>query len=117
VLVNALLVIPAATAKLLARSLGQMFVLAPAARDRQRPRRPDGVLLGRRAGLLFLAAWGRIAWGARSRLLRHGNASPHARADYLSTWYPRRAEERRAYLERLGKSTLVWLATPDTDTV
>ena len=34
-------------------------------------------------------------------------------ADYLSTWYPRRAEERRAYLERLGRSTPFWLGTPD----
>jgi hypothetical protein len=33
--------------------------------------------------------------------------------DYLSAWYPRRAEERRAYLERLGKGTPFWLGTPD----
>ena len=34
-------------------------------------------------------------------------------ADYLSTWYPRRAAERRAYLERIGKGTPFWLGTPD----
>jgi len=33
--------------------------------------------------------------------------------DYLSTWYPRRAAERRAYLERIGKTTPNWLGTPD----
>jgi hypothetical protein len=38
-------------------------------------------------------------------------------ADYLSTWYPRRADERRAYLERLGKRSPFWLGTPDADTV
>jgi hypothetical protein len=32
--------------------------------------------------------------------------------DYLSTWYPRRAAERRAVLERLGKTTPFWLGTP-----
>jgi len=34
-------------------------------------------------------------------------------ADYLSTWYPRRGEERRAYLERIGKTSPFWLGTPD----
>jgi hypothetical protein len=34
-------------------------------------------------------------------------------ADYLSTWYPRRAPERRAYLESIGKTTPFWLGTPD----
>jgi hypothetical protein len=34
-------------------------------------------------------------------------------ADYLSTWFPRRAAERGAYLERIGKATPFWLGTPD----
>jgi hypothetical protein len=34
-------------------------------------------------------------------------------ADYLSAWYPRRAAERRSYLERLGKTSPFWLGTPD----
>ena len=34
-------------------------------------------------------------------------------ADYLSTWFPRRAAERRAYLERIGKTSPFWLGTPD----
>jgi hypothetical protein len=34
-------------------------------------------------------------------------------ADYLSVWYPRRGEERRRYLERLGKTSPFWLGTPD----
>ena len=33
--------------------------------------------------------------------------------DYLSTWYPRRAEERGGYLEQLGKTSPFWLGTPD----
>ncbi|HTY77584.1 MAG TPA: hypothetical protein VMI34_07190 [Candidatus Bathyarchaeia archaeon] len=33
-------------------------------------------------------------------------------ADYLSTWYPKRGAERRAYLERIGKSSPFWLGTP-----
>ena len=33
--------------------------------------------------------------------------------DYLSAWYPRRAAERRACLERIGKTTPFWLGTPD----
>jgi hypothetical protein len=37
-------------------------------------------------------------------------------ADYLSVWYPRRAAERRAYLEQIGKSTPFWLGTPDAGT-
>jgi hypothetical protein len=36
-------------------------------------------------------------------------------ADYLSIWYPRRAEERRTYLTRIGKSTPFWLGTPDSE--
>ena len=32
--------------------------------------------------------------------------------DYLSAWYPRRAAERRAVLERIGKTTPFWLGTP-----
>jgi zinc transport system permease protein len=74
VLVNALLIIPAATAKLLARSLGQMFVLAPllgiasvlgglvASSWVDAPSGPAIVLF---AGMLFLIAWGRTAWRAR----------------------------------------------------
>jgi len=34
-------------------------------------------------------------------------------ADYLSVWYPRRAAERRAHLERIGKTPPFWLGTPD----
>ena len=34
-------------------------------------------------------------------------------ADYLSSWYPRRAAERRAYLERIGKTSPFWQGTPD----
>jgi hypothetical protein len=34
-------------------------------------------------------------------------------ADYLSVWYPRRAAERRAHLEGIGKTTPFWLGTPD----
>jgi hypothetical protein len=34
-------------------------------------------------------------------------------AEYLSSWYPRRAAERRAYLERIGKTSPFWLGTPD----
>jgi hypothetical protein len=33
-------------------------------------------------------------------------------ADYLSAWYPKRAAERRAVLERIGKTSPVWLGTP-----
>ena len=33
-------------------------------------------------------------------------------ADYLSVWYPKRGAERRAYLERIGKTTPFWLGTP-----
>ena len=33
--------------------------------------------------------------------------------DYLSSWYPRRAAERRAYLERIGKTSPFWIGTPD----
>jgi hypothetical protein len=32
--------------------------------------------------------------------------------DYLSTWYPKRASERRAVLERIGKTSPFWLGTP-----
>ena len=34
-------------------------------------------------------------------------------ADYLSVWFPRRADERRAHLERIGKTSPFWLGTPD----
>lgn len=66
ILVNALLVIPAATAKLLSRSLGQMFVLSPlvsiasvlaglaASYWLDVPSGPAVVVV---AGLVFLAAW------------------------------------------------------------
>ena len=33
--------------------------------------------------------------------------------DYLSVWYPKRAAERRAVLERIGKTTPFWMGTPD----
>jgi hypothetical protein len=33
--------------------------------------------------------------------------------DYLSVWFPRRAAERRAHLERIGKTSPFWLGTPD----
>jgi zinc transport system permease protein len=71
VLANALLVIPAATAKLLARSLAQMFWLAPlvgtgsvlvglaAAYRLDWPSGPAIVVV---AGLVFLIAWGARAW-------------------------------------------------------
>lgn len=66
ILVNALLVIPAATAKLRARSLGQMFVLAPlygigsvlvGLFGSYRLDMPSGPAIVVVAGLLFLAAW------------------------------------------------------------
>jgi zinc transport system permease protein len=74
ILVNALLVIPAATAKLLARSLVRMFVLAPllgigsvlaglvASYQLDVPSGPAVVAI---AGSLFLAAWVRTAWRAQ----------------------------------------------------
>jgi hypothetical protein len=34
-------------------------------------------------------------------------------ANYLSTWFPRRAAERGTYLEQIGKTTPFWLGTPD----
>jgi zinc transport system permease protein len=76
VLVNALLVIPAATAKLFARSLGRMFVLAPlfgigsvlagllASSWVDTPSGPAIVVV---SGMLFLAAWLRTAWRTRRR--------------------------------------------------
>jgi zinc transport system permease protein len=88
VLVNALLVIPAATAKLLARSLGQMFVLAPllgigsvlgglvVSSWVDAPSGPAIVLV---AGMLFLAAWGRTAWRARGRAGKRRGETPHLR--------------------------------------
>ena len=33
--------------------------------------------------------------------------------DYLSVWYPQRAQERREYLTRIGKATPFWLGTPE----
>jgi hypothetical protein len=33
--------------------------------------------------------------------------------DYLSAWYPRRAAERRALLEKIGKTSPFWMGTPD----
>ncbi|HSF04657.1 MAG TPA: metal ABC transporter permease [Methylomirabilota bacterium] len=81
ILVNALLVIPAATAKLLARSLRQMFLLAPILGG-------GGVLVGLGVsywlnvpsgpaivvvvGFVFLVAWSRAAW--RTRRVR---GAPH----------------------------------------
>ena len=34
-------------------------------------------------------------------------------ADYLSAWFPKRAQERRDYMTRIGKATPFWLGTPD----
>ena len=36
-------------------------------------------------------------------------------ADYLSVWYPRRAEERRAYLAKLGTTSPFPLGTAEPD--
>jgi hypothetical protein len=33
--------------------------------------------------------------------------------NYLSVWYPKRAAERTAVLQRIGKTTPWWLGTPD----
>lgn len=84
ILVNALLVIPAATAKLLARSLGRMFVLAPllgvgsvlaglvASYQLDVPSGPAVVAI---AGIMFLAAWARTAWRSRSRRITAGRVT------------------------------------------
>ena len=70
ILVNALLVIPAATAKLLARSLKQMFLLAPIIGvgsvlvglfASYRLDAPSGPAIAVTAGLAFLAAWANAA--------------------------------------------------------
>ena len=34
-------------------------------------------------------------------------------ADYLSTWFPKRATARRDYMARRGKWVPFWLGTPD----
>jgi hypothetical protein len=34
--------------------------------------------------------------------------------DYLSAWFPKRAAERRTFLERIGKAVPFWLGTPDS---
>ena len=34
-------------------------------------------------------------------------------ADYLSVWFPKRAQERRDYMTGIGKATPFWLGTPD----
>jgi zinc transport system permease protein len=76
VLANALLVIPAATAKLLARSLGQMFWLAPVVGTASvavglaaayRLDLPSGPAIVAVAGLVFLAAWGARTWRGSRR--------------------------------------------------
>jgi hypothetical protein len=33
-------------------------------------------------------------------------------ANYLSVWFPKRAAERRAFLEQIGKASPFWLGTP-----
>ncbi len=33
-------------------------------------------------------------------------------ANYLSTWFPKRGAERRAFLEQISKATPFWLGTP-----
>lgn len=59
------------------------------------------------AGLGFIALPDLVAFfGTETR--RHMLDS-----DYLSTWYPKRAAERRAVLERIGKTTPFWLGTPE----
>jgi hypothetical protein len=32
--------------------------------------------------------------------------------NYLSAWFPKRAAERRAFLEQIGKASPFWLGTP-----
>lgn len=83
VLVNGLLVIPAATAKLLARSLAQMFILAPligigsvfagllASYWLDVPPGPAIVVA---AGMVFLSAWVSQAW-PRSSLFPQGRGA------------------------------------------
>ena len=34
-------------------------------------------------------------------------------ADYLSVWFPKRADERREYMTRIGKAVPFWMGTPD----
>ena len=59
------------------------------------------------AGLGFIALADLVAFfGTESR---HHMLAP----DYLSAWYPKRGAERRAVLERIGKTTPFWLGTPD----
>jgi zinc transport system permease protein len=81
VLVNALLVIPAATAKLLARSLGHMFAIAlllgiasvlAGLLASYWLDAPSGPAIVVTAGMLFLAAWGREASRARRHAGRTG---------------------------------------------
>jgi ABC-type Mn2+/Zn2+ transport system permease subunit len=71
ILVNALLVIPAATAKLLARSLRHMFVLAPSIGvanvlvglfTSYRLDVPSGPTIAVISGISFLLAWAKAAW-------------------------------------------------------
>jgi zinc transport system permease protein len=85
VLVSALLVIPAATAKLLARSLGEMFVLAPLLGVvsvlaglviSYQLDAPSGPAIVAVAGVVFLGAWGRIARRARVHRGLRRNPSP-----------------------------------------
>jgi ABC-type Mn2+/Zn2+ transport system permease subunit len=90
VLVNALLVIPAATAKLRARSLSQMFVLAPVigmgsvllglvgSYWLDVPSGPAIVVV---AGLFFLAAWAMRARGLRGRPAADAPVEAAARSD------------------------------------
>ena len=33
-------------------------------------------------------------------------------ANYLSAWFPKRAAERRAFFEQIGKASPFWLGTP-----
>jgi zinc transport system permease protein len=79
VLANALLVIPAATAKLLARSLAQMFWLAPLVGTLSvlvglalayRLDWPSGPAIVVVAGLVFLTAWGLSTWRESRRMRR-----------------------------------------------
>jgi hypothetical protein len=77
-------------------------------RSEEHARRWDKFNPASEAGLGFIGLDDLVAFfGTESR--RH-----MLELDYLSTWYPRRAGERRAVLERAGKTTPFWLGTPGT---
>ena len=77
-------------------------------RSEEHARRLDKFNQASEAGLGFIRLDDLVAFfGTESR--QHMLDS-----DYLSTWYSRRAAERRAILERAGKTTPFWLGTPGT---